>query len=291
MKIFILTLLSLGLTQALPQGYGSGQVTNQQQGKIPGPVKKQPQLAPGCSIKYKTIADVIYKEEYETKCVTAYREQCDQKLQRICEPYEEKVCKTAYREKCEVKYRDNCYEAYKDVQEEYTEDECKKENVRACEKHWVVNGDAKDWVDNPATCKTFEKDVCGPVQKYRTVKQPYRKCDKESWNDCKNEPWQDCQFVTKDRCRNQPYTDCRDVPYDDCQEIHKNVPHSISRKVALRVCQGKPDYQFTDAEVLDYDLIDVRTGLDDEDQEDKEKLTEEAEEVKEDKPSSAIIFG
>jgi hypothetical protein len=34
-------------------------------------------------------------------------------------------------------YRDKCLDDYKDVQQPYTEDVCKDEYVRVCEKGWV----------------------------------------------------------------------------------------------------------------------------------------------------------
>ncbi len=164
---------------------------------------------------------------------------------------------------------------------------------KVCEKHWVTQSDnEKIWADDPATCKDLKETECNPVQKYRTVKQPYRKCDKVPYDECKNEPYEACNWHESEKCRNQPYQDCRDVPYDDCQEVHKNVPHQVTKVVPLRVCDGKEPYEYTREEVVDYDLLDPRNGFDEELlEEEPEKLTGSADSEEKKKPSSAIIFG
>merc|ERR1712018_763162 len=156
--------------------------------------------------------------------------------------------------------------------------ECKDEQVRKCEKHWEEGNDgSKNWVDNPATCKTLYETQCYPVTKYRTVKEPYQKCE------------------------NAPYQDCQDVPWQDCKKVHKSVPHQVAKRRPFRVCNNKDPYEFTDAEINQFDILEIRTvDSDDEFDENDDveevdpKLLEETEE-EEEKPqkqsSSAITFG
>merc|ERR1712212_692548 len=100
------------------------------------------------------------------------------------------------------------------------------------------------------------------VQKYRTVKEPYTKCDKESWQDCK--------------------------------QVHTKVPEQVSQKRPFRVCDGQAGgnndpYRYSDQEIADCDFIELRTGAVDTDAVDAED--KQIEEVTTKKSSSAITFG
>jgi len=147
-----------------------------------------------------------------------------------------------------------------------------------------------------------KKTVCNKVQKYRTVKQPYRKCDKESWQDCNDVPYQQCNPVTKQRCEDVPYNDCQKVPYQACQPVHKLVKEQVSQKRPFRVCTGVNEpYKYTNQEIEDYDFIELRTGATDSDvgspvdngltEDDPNRDVEQITTKKPPKSSDAIIFG
>merc|ERR1739838_487823 len=110
--------------------------------------------------------------------------------------------------------------------------------------------------DNKETCQYLKKSFCETVQKYRTVKQPYQHCDKESWQDCKD----------------VPYKKCDDYARNDGQAGGNNDP-----------------YRYSDQEIADYDFIELRTGAVDTDAVDAED--KQVEEVTTKKSSSAITFG
>jgi len=261
MNSAISILLALAsLAHAYPQGYGSG--ASGQQVLPASPPGRGPNLAPGCKVEYKTVSVIEQREEYETKCVDKVRKHCDTKQQRICEPYREQKCNDYTR----------------DVKEEYTEDECKDVKKTVCEKHWIevsngYGGVEKEWADDPSTCKDLYETNCYPVQKYRTKKEPYTECN---WH-------------TSEKCRNEPYQDCYDVTEPECREIHKQVPYQTSKKIPLRVCNdGSDPYQFNDAEIIEYDLINERSGID----EDFDNEDEDAEiKPEKQKAPSAITFG
>jgi hypothetical protein len=247
----------------------------------------------------------------------SYRTHCEIQPQRLCEKYEEPECSTIYKKKCDTLYRDNCYEAYKDAQEEYSEEyseeECKDKYVKVCEKHWESAGDnEKIWADDPETCKDLKKTECYPVQKfrtkYRTVKQPYRKCDQEPYTDCKEVPSRLCKPVIKERCITVNKQVCREVPHKDCKEVHKLVPHQVVQRRPYKVCtgQGEDPFELTDQDLIEYDFIDPRAGepdaeyIDFDTEKDEESprvgISDEneqvdVEEAKKKPSSTAIVFG
>jgi len=154
MRLLIVTLIGFVTSSfALPQ-----------YGKAPGggganlnPSRKpSPNLPAGCQIQYKTIYDIVEKEQLTQQCSTQYKDQCTQKYNNVCTPYTENVCQTLYNNVCETKYRDNCYQAQRDVQEPYEEDVCVDKDVPVCDKHWQCNipntplssCNDKIWVDN-----------------------------------------------------------------------------------------------------------------------------------------------
>merc|ERR1712038_424667 len=231
------------------QGFGGQQ--QQQGGRNPNRPTARPDFLPaGCRIEYTNVFSIQEREEYEDKCSTKYRQQCEQKFQRICNPYREKKCNTDYQRKCETYSKEECNQSWKDVQQAYQEDECNDSYVRKCEKHWEQSADgSKVWADDPATCKSLKETKCSPVTKYKTVREPYTKCDQV------------------------PYEDCRDVPYQDCQKVHKLVPHQVSKRRPFRVCGNDDPYEFTDAEINQFDIIGAGTrssSIDSEDENDEE---------------------
>jgi len=307
MKTLCLLIIFVCSTWARPQySGGANQGFGQQQiqgDRNPSRPTSRPSFLPaGCRIEYKTVFSVEEREEYENKCRTLYRQECQQKFQRICNPYREKQCKTEYQQKCQTLQKEECNQSWRDVQEEYTEDECNDNYVRKCEKHWEQAADgSKVWADNPTTCKDLKETKCSPVTKYRNVRQPYTKCDQVPYQDCKNVPWENCNWVNREKCENEPYQDCNDVPYQDCQKVHKLVPHQVSKRRPFRVCNNKDPYEFTDDEINQFDILEIRSGSTDEDadeefdeQDDVEEVDTkklEPEEVTTKKSSSAIIFG
>merc|ERR1712183_1258734 len=136
------------------------------------------------------------------------------------------------------KYRDNCYEAYKEVQEPYVEDECVDKDVAVCDKHWqctdpnepLATCSDKVWVDNLEACKYLKKSFCTEVTKYRTIKEPYQKCDQIAYDECNDVPYDKCDFFTKESCQDHPYDHFYQVPYQDCQDVHKLVSEQVSQK-------------------------------------------------------------
>ena len=131
-----------------------------------------------------------------------FRKKCETKFQRICSPYREQNCQTKYEKKCETLTRNKCYEAFKDVP--WDTEECKEETVRKCDKHWVTNGGAKEWADNPSTCKNLLETKCYPVTKIR--KEPYQQCDKENYQECNDYPREICNWVRKQQNKAFIYT-------------------------------------------------------------------------------------
>jgi len=275
------TLISLSFfvafTLAMPQ-YGN-QPQSQPQIKIPQNSQggRQPNLPQGCRIEYRTIYDIVEVEEFETK----YKRQCKTEFQRICSPYREQNCQTKYEKKCETLTRNKCYEAFKDVP--WDTEECKEETVRKCDKHWVTNGGAKEWADNPSTCKNLKETKCYPVTKIR--KEPYQQCDKENYQECNDYPREICNWVTKEKCENEPYQDCQEVPYQE----HKLVPKQVSKRKPFKVCQDIDPYEFSDAEILEYDFSDYDSRIaDPRNSGDDEEIVDNEKQVQSD---SAITFG
>ena len=123
------------------------------------------------------------------------------------------------------------------------------------------------WVDNPATCKGSKGNSCENVQKYKTVNEPYEKCDKIPYvdeNDCQEVAVRKCETVTQNNCIKEPYDDCREIPYEDCKNIYKSVPEQVARKRPFGVCgyDDETPYEFTDKEIEEYDFdydFDVQT--------------------------------
>merc|ERR1712038_2127448 len=207
--------------------YGN-QPQSQPQIKIPQNSQggRQPNLPQGCRIEYRTIYDIVEVEEFETK----YKRQCKTEFQRICSPYREQNCQTKYEKKCD--------------------------------KHWVTNGGAKEWADNPSTCKNLKETKCYPVTKIR--KEPYQQCDKENYQECNDYPREICNWVTKEKCENEPYQDCQEVPYQE----HKLAPKQVSKRKPFKVCQDIDPYEFSD---YDSRIADPRNSGDDEEIIDNEK--------------------
>merc|ERR1712047_10449 len=236
----ILSALTI-VSQARPQYGGAGNNNGRQPSGTFGqqtqvrPTARPSFLPQGCRIEYKVVYSVEEREEYENKCETKYRQECQNKFQRICNPYREKQCQTDYKRQCDTNWKQECNQLYKDVQQEYQAEECKDQEVRKCEKHWEQGTDgSKNWVDSPDTCKTLREANCYPVTKYKTVKDPYQ--------------------------------DCNDVPWQDCKQVHKSVPHQVARRRPYRVCNNKDPYEFTDAEINQFEILNVRTVDLDEDE-------------------------
>jgi len=300
MKFLIVTLIGLVASSFAAPQYGSSGGSGRDD--LTNGNRPSPNLPAGCRIEYKTVYDIVENEKFETQCTTKFKKQCTEKYNRVCTPWTETVCKTLNENICETKYRDNCYEKYRDIKEPYEEDVCVDKDIAVCDKHWQCNNpnipisDCNDkvWVDNKETCQYLKRTFCEPVQKYRTVKQPYQHCDNESWQDCKDVPYKKCDDYARNDCKDVPYQDCNQVPWQDCEEVHFKVPEQVSQKRPFRVCDGQAGgnndpYRYSDQEIADYDFIELRTGAVDTDAVDAED--KQVEEVTTKKSSSAITFG
>ena len=123
------------------------------------------------------------------------------------------------------------------------------------------------WVENPASCKDSKGNSCENVQKYKTVNEPYEKCDEIPYvdeNDCQDVAIRKCETVTQNNCIKVPYDDCREIPYEDCKNVYKSVPEQVARKRPFGVCgyDDETPYEFTDKEIEEYDFdydFDVQT--------------------------------
>jgi len=262
MKLLIVTFIGLvANSYALPHGSSGG---SGRDGLTNGNRPKQ-NLPAGCQIQYKTVYDIVQNEKFERKCTTKFETQCTEKYNRVCTPWTDIVCQTLYKNVCVTKWRD--------IEEPYEEDVCVDKDIAVCDKHWQCSNpnlplsDCNDkvWVDNKDTCQDLKKSVCETVIKYRTVKQPYQKC-----NDV---PYEKCEEVTQIECEYVPYQDCEKVPYQDCKQVHSKVPEQVSQKRPFRVCDGQADQ-----EIADYDddddnddfIIELWTGAVDTDTVDAE---------------------
>jgi len=294
-----LTICMATVVIGLPQNYGSGREIGQ---SLTGKKPELPKLSEGCKIQYKTVYDIVEKDIIEKKCTEKYRKVFDVKYKTVCTPYQEEVCSVQYKNVCEAKYRDNCYEAYKEVQEPYVEDECVDKDIAVCDKHWqctdpnepLATCSDKVWVDNLEACKYLKKSFCTEVSKYRTIKEPYQKCDQIAYDECNDVPYDKCDYVTKESCQDHPYDHFYQVPYQDCQDVHKLVSEQVSQKKPFRICEGVEPHQFTDREIEDYpDIIDPFGRIDEinvRSEEDEEEFSEEKD-TGTTKKSTKITFG
>merc|ERR1711956_178874 len=92
--------------------------------------------------------------------------------------------------------------------------------------------------------KYLKKSFCTEVSKYRTIKEPYQKCDQIAYDECNDVPYDKCDYVAKESCQ-------------DHQDVHKLVSEQVSQKKPFRICEGVEPHQFTDREIEDYpDIID-----------------------------------
>jgi len=219
--IFVVAVVLAAQVQSRPQ-YGSGGGGDE----------------PECITKFREVDDIENKEEFRKICNPVTKAVCVTKYRKDCIDVTSQECKTEYRKDCQTLYRDKCFDDYRDASEPYTEDECRTEYVPVCEKGWVEQGyNDKVWADIPETCKDLPKTVCVPVNKVRTVKEKYTKCDKEPYEDCKEVPEEKCIPVVNQKCKDVPYEDCRDETTQVCEDKHFQVPTPIKRKVSVRVCK------------------------------------------------------
>ena len=91
--------------------------------------------------------------------------------------------------------------------------------------------------------------------------------------------------VTKEKCDNEPYQDCQQVPYEE----HKLVPKQVSKRKPFKVCKDIDPYEFSDAEILEYDFSDYDSRIaDPRNSGDDEEIIDNEKQVQSD---SAITFG
>merc|ERR1711993_188919 len=122
-------------------------------------------------------------------------------------------------------------------------------------------------------------------------------------------PYENCNWVNREKWENAPKQYRNDGPWQVCKQVHKSVPHQVARRRPYRVCNNKDPYEFTDAEINQFEILNVRTVDLDEDEsndefnenDDVEEIDpkifqeEEEQEDEEEKPQkqsdSAITFG
>merc|ERR1719410_2186401 len=129
-------------TYGLPQGYGprpgrgSGSGGGSNSGRGSG---GNGGLSNGCRLEWQTVHSIEEIEEEREQCTPYTEEQCD----RV--------------QNCQTYYDDVCENLVREVPETYTEDECRDEYVRSCQKHWRTypNGDKKREVP-----ETYTEDEC-----------------------------------------------------------------------------------------------------------------------------------
>jgi len=193
-------------TYGLPQGYGprpgrggSGSGGgNSGRGSGNGGA-----LSNGCRLEWQTVHSIEEIEEEREQCTPYTEEQCD----RV--------------QNCQTYYDDVCENLVREVPETYTEDECRDEYVRSCQKHWKTypNGDKK-WEDDPSTCSELPQTQCRPVEKTRYVPEPY--------TTCKQVPREECNWEQN----------CYPVQKEKCESIHTKTPQSKSTQQQVRVCNN-----------------------------------------------------
>jgi len=141
-------------------------------------------------------------------------------------------------QKCKVVWKTINKAGYKEVKEE------------KCETIYVK----KAYKDTKTECTPSYKEIC----ESRWVCLDYPK--QENLDNCQNKKWQEtedgCKSIHVDVCKDVPITIYENVPEQKCRTIHKQVPTQIKRKVAFRECPGRPTYEFTSAEVKEFDLTD-----------------------------------
>jgi len=191
-----------------------------------------------CRLEWQTIHRIEEIEEERKQCTPYNEEQCD--VVRNCQRIDENVCEDLL------------------VEETYTEEECKVENVRSCQKHWqtLPNGD-KNWEVDPSTCTELKQTKCTPVEKTRLV------------------PSESCKVVPREACSEA--LNCYLVQKEKCEIIHTKTPHQITTQKQVRVCNDNlegalqnsanvhefgDDYYDHNAGNAGNDLgIDVKNGL------------------------------
>jgi len=148
-------------------------------------------------------------------------------------------------QKCKVVWKTINKAGYKEVKEE------------KCETIYVK----KAYKDTKTECTPSYKEIC----ESRWVCLDYPK--QENLDYCQNKKWQEtedgCKSIHVDVCKDVPITIYENVPEQKCRTIHKQVPTQIKRKVAFRECPGRPTYEFTSAEVKEFDLTDESSNYPD----------------------------
>jgi len=179
--------------------------------------------------KCKTIKDIEYREEFDTKCETSYDYQ---------------LCVPTSRNQCDNKRRQKCSDNFRTVYDTKYEEVCNDRPTQACEKHWQEDGKGgKVWADDPASCKTVYKTECKEEPKQYPRQEKYQTCNWETYQDCYQVAGpDDCQYVAKQRCYGRQSSvkgaRCNEEPKQDCREVHKEVPYQVER----RVCPGDRDF-------------------------------------------------
>lgn len=195
-----------------------------------------------CRTEYTTVWDTKYVETETEVCTTEYEKVCRTEFEKLCQPTTREVCEVKYDTQCATVYKNVCVEQYKTEYEPYTETECVTEYKDDCEYRWEGQGNAKEWVVIPGTCKTNPYNNCRDVQRQKERQVAYPVCEDVPEQQCAQVPREECYQVKDQICQNQPLQKCEQVPRQVCQQIHKKVPQRISRQHPKKVCDTQQGY-------------------------------------------------
>merc|ERR1711915_81199 len=228
-------LLLCGMSLSSPTGYSGVQPAKPARLHSSG-------VSVSCRTEYETIWDTKYVETETEVCTTEYEKVCRTEFEKLCQPTTREVCETKYETACTTVYKNVCVEEYRTEYEPYTETECTTEYKEDCEFRWEGEGNDKEWVAIPGTCKSNPYKNCRDVQKQKERQVPYHVCQDVPEQKCAQVPKQECHQVPDQVCTNQPLQKCQDVPRQNCQQLHKRVPQRVSKQIPKKVCDYGEDH-------------------------------------------------
>jgi len=234
LSFLLLTILKLSLTS--PTGYHV-----EEEGAEPARLHNSGGSV-SCRTEYTTIWDTKYVETETEVCTTEYEKVCRTEFEKLCQPTTREVCETKYLTECSTVYKNVCVEQYRTEYEPYTETECSTEYKEDCEFRWEGEGNDKEWVVIPGTCKSNPYKDCRDVEKQKERQVAYPVCQDVPEQKCAQVPRQECRQVPDQVCTNQPLQKCQEVPRQACQQLHKRVPQRVSRQHPKKVCTEGQDH-------------------------------------------------
>jgi len=199
-------------------------------------------LPSGCRLEWQTFHSVEETEAENLNCTPYMREQCQWIDKNECQTVRSQRCDSVPQERCHTKFERVCTNLQREVHETYTEDLCRDEYVRTCQKHWRTyeNGD-KVWEEDPSTCKKLPRTKCQPVSKSRNKQEPYKECKNVPREECNVVHVEKCYPVSQDLCKNVPRKECRAVPIQKCETVHSRIPQSKTTRRQVVACDNNID--------------------------------------------------